>query len=244
VLGALSHGLDSVPGICVALQLPDADVRAALDQLIAAGYVSHSGQTEAAGYHLTLTGEEAAGQSENTTPRRFGSSTFFSVTVRSSRSPAGDEWAEVGNLVGQAWQATRDARHEELARRDDGLLVGDVERESALALLAQAFGEGKLSQEEHDRRTDIVLSATDRGDLDRAMTGLDPGANPARGRRGFAFWVLTGLALPVFVVALLLLGSPDQGRQTLAGVVIVALPCFLGLAWWAQRHPGKDYWRP
>lgn len=246
VLGALPYGLDSVVGLAVALQLPEHEVLEALQELTACGFVARGGE-DGTSYHLTPAGAEAATRGQEITRGRFGSQASFSImTVRTSRGPAQPDWAEFGAVVNRAWQVARESRDVAREHEEQALLVGDLERESALALLSRAFGEGRLSQEEHDRRTDIVLKAATRGDLDRALDGLQAAEPAAVQSRKIGFWALAGLSAPVLLFALLLLDSEEPAVQALAAVVLVILlPGLLGLAWWSHRHPGPHgHWRP
>ncbi|PVG81103.1 hypothetical protein DDE18_20045 [Nocardioides gansuensis] len=247
MLSALTTGADSVVELHVALQVSQAAVLEALETLMAAGLVVRTGDDPLAGYRLTPAGSDGAG-GRSAPVTVFGSNATFSFTVQSTRDEPQPDLAQLGDMVGKAWKATRVSRELERAEREKGLLVGDVERESALSMLAQAFGEGRLDQAEHDRRLDLALHAETRGELDRAVEGLHlPTAastgTPARS----AIWFLVALALPVLVVGLLVLTADgfSASQKALAGLALLGVPALLAATWLVTR-PEEDrrrHWR-
>lgn len=251
VLGALPSGLDSVTGLAVALQLPQHEVLDALHSLALAGLAVRTGPDDDAGWHLTPAGVEAVRGGPELPRGSLGGSVSFSFTsIRGAgRQPTPPEWPQIDALVGQAFSVAREAREVEQEGHEQSLLVGDAERELALQLLAQAFGDGRLSQEEHDRRTGIVLQAADRGDLDQAMTGLAVEGQP-RPSAGYSvgFWLLGALAVPVLVLALLIIAADGSGpsEKLVAGLVLLVLiPGLITLGLMTRRRQGLGpHWRP
>ncbi|MEO9322524.1 DUF1707 domain-containing protein [Nocardioides sp. C4-1] len=67
---------------------------------------------------------------------------------------------------------------------NDGLRIGDVERERAAAALAEHAGQGRLDPDEHAERLDAVWSARTRGDLDVLFHDL-PAQVVERDRRAY-----------------------------------------------------------
>lgn len=55
---------------------------------------------------------------------------------------------------------------------DDHLRVGDVERQEALTVINQSYGEGRIDLQEMERRTAHAAAAVTRGDLQSATSGL------------------------------------------------------------------------
>jgi len=79
--------------------------------------------------------------------------------------------------------------------------AADADRDSAAAMLAAAYSEGRLSRGEHDARLDAALSARTYADLDQLVTDL-PAAPPIAARNRIrrtgeqgAGLALAGLAL-------------------------------------------------
>lgn len=75
--------------------------------------------------------------------------------------------------------------------RGGGLRIGDAERDRAVAMLQDAYAEGRIDHAELDRRIGSVLAARERGELSSALRGLPtaggafvPLADPGAGRPG------------------------------------------------------------
>ncbi|HAP97033.1 MAG TPA: hypothetical protein DCQ95_01275, partial [Cutibacterium acnes] len=54
----------------------------------------------------------------------------------------------------------------------DGWLVNDVDRDRVVALLRDAYVDGRLSPDDFDDRVTRALGAVTRADLNAALTGL------------------------------------------------------------------------
>ena len=257
VLRAMTVGLDSVTGLQVSLNADEDDVRRALAQLVDSGLVGHAGTDAGAGFSPTKSGAEL-GRTDgllDVSTGKFGS-TSLNVSFRVGHTPAEPTWTEVGNVVAQAWSVARTARTDETKLRDETLLISDEERESAVQGLSTAYGEGRMTLEEHDRRTDLVLHAKNRGDLDHVFSDL-PDTPPTDGTaapwitRKVVFGVVALLTVPFLLLAVLMMTAENGGLGGVglgAGLLVVLLPGLLALGWWAfggheqgERH---TRWQP
>ncbi len=77
---------------------------------------------------------------------------------------------------------TRDSRRGPASPAEPDVRVADADREHAITLLGDHAAAGRLSAEELDERSDRVLAARTRGELDAPFADLPP----ARGRVGGA----------------------------------------------------------
>jgi uncharacterized protein DUF1707 len=84
------------------------------------------------------------------------------------------------------------------------LRIGDAERETAISSLASHFAEGRLTQVEHEERTELALNARTGRDLDVLFADLprrgdETGANrrPSRGPR--LEWIAAPLFAALFI---------------------------------------------
>jgi hypothetical protein len=250
----MTVGLDSVVGIRVSLNADETDVRVALAQLVETGLVKVDESGER--FVLTRAGADLANSAGMSSSRGSYPWTQTSFTRTRNDSTAAElGWREISGMVAEAWDATQSARaaksakSAELERTDQEMLVGDVEREAALSGLSQAYGDGRLTQAELDRRTDLVLHARTRGDLDVAYDDLPRTADRQDGAspRSTTFAVAALLSLPVVVLGLLLLGADETGGK-LFGAVLLVVPVLslLVLGSWAfPRGPGRvrSQWR-
>lgn len=64
-------------------------------------------------------------------------------------------------------------------RSSTRIRASDADRDAALAVLAEAYADGRLDLDEHDRRTSLVLAAVVLGDLRPLLADLEP-ALPAK----------------------------------------------------------------
>jgi hypothetical protein len=64
--------------------------------------------------------------------------------------------------------------------KDDDLLVGDAERECAVAMLQQATEEGRLTLGEYSSRLDAALAARARGQLGELVRDIPASSHPVR----------------------------------------------------------------
>ncbi|MEW2859380.1 DUF1707 domain-containing protein, partial [Lactiplantibacillus paraplantarum] len=65
----------------------------------------------------------------------------------------------------------------------DGWLVNDVDRDRVVALLRDAYVDGRLSPDDFDDRVTRALGAVTRADLNAALTGLAVVGGQAHGSR-------------------------------------------------------------
>ena len=84
------------------------------------------------------------------------------------------------------------------------LRIGDTEREAAISSLTSHFAEGRLTQVEHEERTELALNARTGRDLDVLFADLprrgdETGANrrPSRGPR--LEWLVAPLFAALFI---------------------------------------------
>jgi Flp pilus assembly protein TadB len=131
------------------------------------------------------------------------------------------------------------------------MFVGDGEREKGVATLREHFVRGRLTVEELSNRTERVLVARSRAELQTAFTGLpaflDVRELAARGRsvadaaiRGVLLVILTGayvlfsLAL-VLVLGLTLLIHGASTAALLGFLVVWLAPTYLLSRLWRRR---------
>lgn len=240
VLQAVDAGMTSVVGLAVALDSDVPSVRGAVDTLVAGGLLSFRDGSDD---EVALT--EAGAKVINTPggmqveTGRFGSTTVTSFRFSTGRSTPGDEWADAGRLVSEAWTTAQAARKTESSRRRGRLRVGDVERDAALESLHHAFGDGRLSQEELDTRTDTALRATTRAELDSVLHDLATEQRPRSGHGGLQrtlAGVLAILCVPVLLLGALI-ATARHSQDNWVGVLILlaVVPVMGASAWWAFR---------
>jgi hypothetical protein len=253
VLRAVDTGMESVIGLSVALNATPEEVRRSVDHLLAQRLLE-SGPDRATGLRVTETAARLiASDGPEIATGVFGSTSVTSVRFSFGSRPSSpaDEWADVGRLVSQAWSAAQSSRTAEQRRREGQLLVGDQERETALQALAAAYGEGRLTREEHDRRTDAVLHARTRADLDAVCFDLSAEESSIRATgtaRRTAFMVVTLVSVPLLLFAVLLVSGGEAGGTALGlGLLTVLLPGLLALWSWAyghRPHLRRRHWTP
>lgn len=240
VMRAVDAGMTSVVGLAVALNSDISSVRGAVDTLVVHGLLRFP---DGADDEVALTGAGArvisspgARQVES---GRLGSTTVASFRFSTSRSTPAEEWADVGKLVSEVWTASQTTRKTDSSRRRGRLRVGDTEREAALQSLHHAFGEGQLSQEDLDARTDTALRATTRAELDSVLHDL-PVEQRSRSGPGGLQRTLAGV-LAILCVPVVLLGAltatARHSDDSWVGVLIllVVVPVMGAAAWWAVR---------
>ena len=241
----MTIGLDSVVGIRVSLNASESDVRTALAQLVETGLV-RAGEADD-NFVLTHAGQQVATTGGISSPhgggrggRRGGfirTETFFQMRMSSGAAEPG--WRELGGMVAGAWGATQAAKPAKTQQSDGEMLVGDVEREAALSGLSGAYGDGRLDQAELDRRTDLVLHARTRGDLDAAFEDIPKTAAKSGpgSARGTTFTAVALLSIPLAALGLLMFIGDDPGTKLLGAGLLVALGLgLLRLAFWAFPH--------
>ena len=170
LLDALARGLDSVPALAADLQDPPAHVDRAVVWAVANRLATRT--LLPSGEHIALT---ESGIVNVGLQRRLSS----------MLGPDGQiDVAQVGEEIGRSWQAMQAGRAAEAARGMAHVLVDDTEREATVAALRDRYTQGAISLTELERRTQLALTAHDRGDLDTALADLQqvaPAALPAPG---------------------------------------------------------------
>lgn len=242
VLRAVHTGMDSVVGLSVALNESPDKIRRSLDNLLALGLVA-CGPDGATGLRMTDAGASlVASGGPQVSTGTFGSTSVTSVRFSFGSRPSSpaEDWADVGRLASHAWSAAQASRTAEQRQREGQLLVGDEDRDAALHELAAAYGEGCLTQEEHDRRTDAVFQARTRADLDAVCSDLPAGESAGRSTgtaSRTAFMVVTLLSVPLLLLAFLLISGGEARRGALGLVLLAVLVPGLLVLWSrAYRH--------
>jgi Flp pilus assembly protein TadB len=88
------------------------------------------------------------------------------------------------------------------------LRIGDSEREAAISSLTSHFAEGRLTQVEHEERTELALNARTGRDLDVLFADLprrgDETGATRRPSRAFRFeWIAAPLFAAIFIGAVI-----------------------------------------
>lgn len=205
LLDALARGLDSVPALAADLQdLPEHVDRAvvwAVANRLATRALLPSGE------HIALT---ESGIVNVGLQRRLSS----------MLGPDGQiDVAQVGEEIGRSWQAMQAGRAAEAARGMAHVLVDDTEREATVAALRDRYTQGAISLTELERRTQLALTAQDRGDLDLALADLQP-APPA---------IFAAAGAPPTPYAVIGRGMSLQTADTIRSVIGVAGLAMFGL---------------
>ena len=206
LLDALARGLDSVPALAANLQDPPEDVDRAVAWAVANRLATRTPLPS--GEHIALT---ESGIANVGLQRRLSS----------MLGPDGQiDVAQVGAEIGRSWQAMQDGRAAEAARSAAHVLVDDAERETTVAALRDHYAQGAISLPELERRTQLALTAHDRGDLDTALADLQqvvPAALPAPGGplslmavvgRGMSLQTAQRIRTVIGVGALVMFGVP------------------------------------
>jgi hypothetical protein len=63
------------------------------------------------------------------------------------------------------------------------LRIGDAERDAAIAALSRHYGDGRLTQQEHDERIELAMNARTDADLGALFADLPRISETAAGRR-------------------------------------------------------------
>jgi len=205
LLDALARGLDSVPALAADLQDPPAHVDRAVVWAVANRLATRT--LLPSGEHIALT---ESGIVNVGLQRRLSS----------MLGPDGQiDVAQVGEEIGRSWQAMQAGRAAEAARDMAHVLVDDAEREATVAALRDRYTRGAISLPELERRTQLALTAEDRGDLDLALADLQP-ATPA---------IFPAAGAPPTPYAVIGRGMSVQTADTIRSVIGVAGLAMFGL---------------
>lgn len=121
-----------------------------------------------------------------------------------------------------------------------GVLLGDRDRDVAAAVIAQAFQEGRLEDDDHDRRAGLAQTARTRADLDAALDGI-----PKRTAESTADPAVNAATLPA---------AEEDGMATSGGcaidkvlyhagwwLIIAFVGAFITAPmWWPSQFPASD----
>ena len=169
VLDALARGLDTVPALAAELQDPPEVVDRAVGWAVANRLATRT--LLPSGEHVALT-------------ERGIVNVGVQRRLSSMIGPDGEiDVARVGAEIGRSWQAMQDGRAAEAAEAAEAAAhapVDDAERAATVAALRDHhYAQGAISLPELERRTQLALTAHDRGDLDAALADLQPVAPTA-----------------------------------------------------------------
>ena len=206
VLDALARGLDSVPALAADLQDPPEHVDRAVAWAVANRLATRT--LLPSGEHIALT---ESGIANVGLQRRLSSMI----------GPDGQiDVSQVGEEIGRSWQAMQEGRAAEAAHSVAHVLVDDTGREATVAALRDHYAQGTIDLPELERRTQLALTAHDRGDLDLALADLQPVApapSPVAGGlpvlfavvgRGMSLQTANTMRAVLVVVALVMFGVP------------------------------------
>lgn len=127
------------------------------------------------------------------------------------------------------------------------LRIGDAEREAAISSLASHFAEGRLTQLEHEERTELALNARTGRDVDVLFADLPRRGNetgairrPSRGPR------LEWLAAPLFgalvIAAVIFVILNLLPIFALVAVAIIASRLLFGMRYRRYHWHGGNGW--
>ena len=119
------------------------------------------------------------------------------------------------------------------------LRIGDAEREAAISSLASHFAEGRLTQVEHEERTELALSARTGRDLDVLFADLprrgDEMGATRRPSRGPRFeWIAAPLFGAIFIVSVIFVILNLLPIIAIVALVIIASRLLFGMRY--RRH--------
>lgn len=225
VLAAIEAGGHVVPEISSQVGRPEESVHESVLRLAERGMVETNGGSVA----LTATGRRVSAHIAVFPPLGPGAA-----------KPAFD-LGDVSRLMGMMWSAVPSQRRTSTRRNPRaGLLASNVDRDTAVQLLSDAFAQGRLSSDELEQRTDQALTARTYGDLDAALEGLGGLPSPPRAHpvRRAVFWVAAVLTTPWLLFGSLLLALGADLEDRVGGVIVLAflLPGLVALGRWAWRR--------
>ena len=121
------------------------------------------------------------------------------------------------------------------------LRIGDAEREAAISSLASHFAEGRLTQVEHEERTELALNARTGRDLDVLFADLprrgDETGATRRPSRGVRFeWIAAPLLAALLIVSVIFVILSWLPIIAIVALVIIASRLLFGVRY--RRH----YW--
>jgi hypothetical protein len=125
------------------------------------------------------------------------------------------------------------------------LRIGDAEREAAISSLTTHFAEGRLTQVEHEERTELALNARTGRDLDVLFADLPRRSNETgasrRPSRGLRFeWLAVPLFAAIVIGAVVFVILNLLPIFALIALAILASRLFFGARF--RRHYGRGGW--
>lgn len=119
------------------------------------------------------------------------------------------------------------------------LRIGDAERETAISSLTTHFAEGRLTQVEHEERTELALNARTGRDLDVLFADLPRRGNETgatrRPSRGFRLeWLAAPLFAAIFIGAVIFVVLNLLPIFALIAIAILASRLLFGMRF--RRH--------
>ena len=195
-MDALARGVDTVPELAQAVDVPAPEVAAAVDWAVREGLATRMPLAE--GEHLALT-------------ERGLTLAAIQQRLASAVRPDGEiDLATLAREAGETWQAAQEGRTAERASSEAHLLADDADRDAAVARLNEQYAQGAIGLGELERRSTLALTGHTRGDLAAATAGLEvpgpPGAGSLQRMVRTVLLVAGGLvALGIVMITLLVL---------------------------------------
>ena len=195
-MDALACGVDTVPELAQAVDVPAPEVAAAVDWAVREGLATRMPLAD--GEHLALT-------------ERGLTLAAIQQRLASAVRPDGEiDLATLGRQVGETWQAAQEGQAAERARSEAHLLADDADRDAVVARLNDQYAQGTISLDELERRSTLALTGRTRGELAAATAGLEVPGPPGAGSlqtmvRTFLLVVGGLLALGIVLITLLVL---------------------------------------
>ncbi|WP_432883625.1 DUF1707 domain-containing protein [Kribbella sp. CA-245084] len=124
------------------------------------------------------------------------------------------------------------------------LLLSDEDRSACSQALANQYAVGRIDKAELGRRTDLLLAAKTRGELDPVFKGLpppeliDPVTLPP-GAKGPGWGTVALMLLPVIVIVTLVAGSIGFGHASLPTAVLFTLIVVGKVLWPFRSRRGR-----
>jgi hypothetical protein len=161
VLDLIGAGSDTVPKAAAALGLTEQAVHDVVQWALSKGLVTVDGD------RFTLT------------PQGVFVTTVRDRTVHAMGPDGKIDLPGIAGTFGEAWAAARYGADEVEQAQQQGMLVGDQEREATVQSLEEHYAAGRIDLPELERRTQAALTAATRADLAKAGADL-PVAAPRR----------------------------------------------------------------
>jgi hypothetical protein len=125
-------------------------------------------------------------------------------------------------------------------------LASDSERDAVVAILNDGFAQGRLTSDEHADRSTRALTARTYGELDQVLVGLllPTATRTSHPVAKSAFWILSFITSPFWLLGVLLLTSGQDAGDRIGGIFLLALfvPGLVALQRWAWPRADGAPW--